>query len=975
MKTSWRSITRSLGLLVSAAVIALSQTVFGQAFIHPGGLHTLADLERMKTNVLAGNHPWIDDWNKLISDSQAQSSYSPAAQANMGANRQRADADAHAAYLNTIRWYVSGDTNYAECAVRICDAWSAAVNQVPSGTDIPGLIGIPIFDFAMAAELLRIYPGWNPTNFVRFQNMMTTYLYPVCESFLTGHNGACISHYWANWDSCNMGAILTIGVLCDDTNKFNEAVTYFQSGAGNGAISNAVYVLHPGGLGQWQESGRDQEHAQLGVGLLGAMCEVAWNQGLDLFGYSNNRLLAGAEYVARCNLSEPVPYTSYNNCDDVKQYYISINGMGRLDDRPVWELIYNHYVVQMGLSAPNVQKIAQLMRPEHGSADHFGYGTLTFTLNAAASPYPPSPLAPTPTNFTATAGIGQVTLNWSPSSGDTAQGYRIQRSTNSAGPFTTIASWADNTFPQYTDTGVNNGTTYYYVIATINQSGTNANSAPVSAMPSAAGPLPAGWAQQDVGSVTSAGSASYANVGNNSFIVTGNGTDIGGTNDSFSFAYMSVTNDFTFTGRLLINGSIKVGLMMRETLDAGSRALVVTLGETGARETKFRTRSTTGGSMTTQTGNDYTVTPVWYRLQRTGNTFTASQSLDGVTWFAMGSSTVAMAANYFVGLAVVGSTATFDNVTMIAAGSPLPPTGLTAASGNASVTLNWNASVGTIGYNVKRATVGGGPYTIIATNLTGTNYIDSTVTNGTTYFYVVSAINAAGESGDSNEVSATPGVASAKLTGTIIGTAGSFNNLGNTISNVFDGNLNTFFDGPNSSNGSNCWVGLDLGSGAEKIITQIKYCPRSGYGNRMTNGVFQAANTANFSDAVSLFIVTTLPPNGVLTPQGISNTNSYRYLRYLSPINGWGNVAEIEFYGYAPVSTTPVQLVLTSAGNQLQFSWPSGHTGWRLETQTNSGGTGLNSNWTTVSGSTETNLLVIPISSDVDSAFFRLAYP
>jgi len=641
----------------------LVQTAWGQ-FVHPGGLHTRDDLDRMRTNVLAGNHPWIDDWNKLITDSQAQTKYRAHVQANMGSSRQNADMDAHAAYLDALRWYISGDANYANKATNILNAWAKSVNQEPSGTDIPGLSGIPIFDFALAAEVLRVYPGWTGSDFAQFQGMTTNYLYPVCHDFLNRHNNTCISHYWANWDACNMGAILAIGVLCDDTNKFNEAVNYFKTGAGNGAIGNAVYTLHPGALGQWQESGRDQEHAQLGIGLLGAMCQVAWNQGVDLYGYSSNRFLAGAEYVARCNLSEPVSYASYNNCDNVKQFYLSVNGLGRLNDRPVWELIYNHYVVQMGLSAPNVQKMAQLMRPEHGSADHFGYGTLTFTRSAAASPYPPSPLAPTPANVTATAGTGRVTLNWSPSNGDTAQGYRIRRATNPTGPFTTRSSWNNNTVPQYIDTGVNNGTTYYYTVAPINQCGTNADSTPVSATPVAAGVLPNGWAQADIGSVASAGSAGYASVGNNTFVVSGNGRDIGGTADSCSFAYMSATNDFTFKARLLVNGRIKVGLMMRETLDAGSKTLALTLGETGARETKFRVRSASGGSMSTQSGNDYTWTPVWYRLQRTGNSFTASQSLDGATWFTLGSSSVTMTTNYFVGLAVVGSTATFDNVSI-----------------------------------------------------------------------------------------------------------------------------------------------------------------------------------------------------------------------------------------------------------------------------------------------------------------------
>ena len=90
------------------------------------------------------------------------------------------------------------------------------------------------------------------------------------------------------------------------------------------------------------------EHAQLGVGMMASYCQIALNQGLDLYSFDNNRLLAGAEYVARTNLSEPVPYTFYTNCDSVNQCYVSINGLGRIDDRPIWELVYNHYVVQMG---------------------------------------------------------------------------------------------------------------------------------------------------------------------------------------------------------------------------------------------------------------------------------------------------------------------------------------------------------------------------------------------------------------------------------------------------------------------------------------------------------------------------------------------------------------------------------------------------------------------------------------------------
>jgi hypothetical protein len=86
---------------------------------------------------------------------------------------------------------------------------------------------------------------------------------------------------------------------------------------------------------------------------------------------------------------------------------------------------------------------------------------------------------------------------------------------------------------------------------------------------------------------------------------------------------------------------------------------------------------------------------------------------------------------------------------------PAVPASLVATAGNAQVSLTWSASSGATGYYVKRASANGGPYTQIAAPST-TSYMDTLVTNGTTYYYVVSGVNSAGESADSAQVSALP---------------------------------------------------------------------------------------------------------------------------------------------------------------------------------------------------------------------------
>jgi hypothetical protein len=141
-------------------------------------------------------------------------------------------------------------------------------------------------------------------------------------------------------------------------------------------------------MGQWQEAGRDQGHSVLGVGLMAAICEMAWQQGDDLYGYDDNRFLKGAEYVATYNLFKDVPFEPYYNRSHGLQTDVSDIARGNI--RPVWETVYNHYVKRMGMSAPNVTEMAAKVRVEGGGGDYgsssggydqLGYGTLTYSLS------------------------------------------------------------------------------------------------------------------------------------------------------------------------------------------------------------------------------------------------------------------------------------------------------------------------------------------------------------------------------------------------------------------------------------------------------------------------------------------------------------------------------------------------------------------------------------------------------------------
>ncbi len=154
----------------------------------------------------------------------------------------------------------------------------------------------------------------------------------------------------------------------------------------------------------------------------------------------------------------------------------------------------------------------------------------------------------------------------------------------------------------------------------------------------------------------------------------------------------------------------------------------------------------------------------------------------------------------------------------------------------------------------------------------------------------------------------------ALLPGSIIGTPGSWQNSGNTITNVFDGDITTFFDAPDPGTGD--WAGLDFGPGAANIITSIVYAPRAGFGGRMVGGQFQGANQPDFSDAVNLGTINNAPADGTYITVPVTVQTGFRYARYLAPDPSWGNISELQFFGYGPgVNLALAQPALASSAS------------------------------------------------------------
>jgi hypothetical protein len=130
-------------------------------------------------------------------------------------------------------------------------------------------------------------------------------------------------------------------------------------------------------------------------------------------------------------------------------------------------------------------------------------------------------------------------------------------------------------------------------------------------------------------------------------------------------------------------------------------------------------------------------------------------------------------------------------------------------------------------------------------------------------------------------------------------------------------------------------------------------------------------NPANVSGVQSATRAMLTPANGILAMNVVAVKFDFTTP---APENGYCGYSEIDLYGVTtPVmATNPTNITIQVASNALRLSWPSDHTGWRLQVQTNDVTQGMGTNWVDVVGATTTNQMFIPINPATGSVFYRL---
>jgi len=351
---------------------------FKKSFVHPGILHSQASLDHIFEVATKKTMPEYGSYELLMNHPCASAQYKMkgpftviSRDGQYAYTKSKMEADFSAAYLNALMRIATKDESHAKKTLEILGAYADSLKLIPETNDAPLLVGLEGLKIVNAMEILRYtYKGMTSEQMGKINNMITNIFLPVCETF---YNTKAYTN--GNWGPIVTKTYISAAIYFNNKMMYKKAVDFYLNANDNGTIKNYI----SGTTGQIQESGRDQGHSQLGIGALATVCEIAYNQGDDLYSAFNNRLLKGFEYVARYNLgNDNMPFTTWKDVTGKYSDWTVISDKSRGRFIPVYEMAYNHYVHIKGLSMPYTEQVINRIRPEGYDRDQPAFGTLLF---------------------------------------------------------------------------------------------------------------------------------------------------------------------------------------------------------------------------------------------------------------------------------------------------------------------------------------------------------------------------------------------------------------------------------------------------------------------------------------------------------------------------------------------------------------------------------------------------------------------
>lgn len=227
-------------------------------------------------------------------------------------------------------------------ALPIINAYAHTLQRL-DGHDAP-LCCIQTYHLVRAMTLMRVHqtPEWAA--------MIRRALLPTIERF-----EADSPYANGNWGAIVNRQRMACAIFLEDSTLYQASIDYFLHAYDNGSLPRYI-----GETGQCQETGRDQAHAQLGLGAMSDICEMAWGQGDDLWGAFDNRLMHGMEYSARYNLGYDVPFETWNDCTGLYGGWTEPGPMGRGRTWDIYRPAYYHYTKVKGLNMPYTKRLLAL---------------------------------------------------------------------------------------------------------------------------------------------------------------------------------------------------------------------------------------------------------------------------------------------------------------------------------------------------------------------------------------------------------------------------------------------------------------------------------------------------------------------------------------------------------------------------------------------------------------------------------------